>query len=87
MAAKREQLLSLTKVSQFVLVFGVTVLSVIIAYRFGLRSLWNFIWFLGVPLAIAIASNAGLHDRFRMAIWLCAFAYFTIMVTGFFIST
>jgi hypothetical protein len=74
------------RVRQFAFVFGVTVLSVIITVSMGFRSLWNYGWFFGVPVVTAIVFNSGFHQRFRMAIWLCALAFFTIMITGYFIS-
>lgn len=83
MAANLTSPVRVSKAIQFAIVFvcSAALTLLVDAYRF--RSPWNAVLDFGPPILLALACNVGPHSKFRMAVWLSAFSFLTIMVMGF----
>lgn len=83
MAANQALPHRMSKGVQFAIVFACSTALTLLTNAYGFRSPWNFAWYFGVPVALAAVCNVGLHSKFRMAVWLSAFSFLTIMLVGF----
>ena len=73
----------MSKSIQFAIVFSCSTALTLLTNAYGLRSPLNFAWYFGVPVVIAAFCNVGLQHKFRMAVWLSAFSFLTIMLVGY----
>jgi hypothetical protein len=83
MAANPASPARVSKAVQFAIVLACSGALTLLADAYHFRSPWNVLWYFGPPILLAIACNAGPHNKFRMAVWLSAFSFLTIMVVGF----
>ena len=82
MPARTSTLIPMPKLAPFGLVFACSAILTLATSAFGFRSPWNFAWYFGLPTLVEVVCNAGFHDRIRMAVWLSAFSFLTVMVVG-----